>query len=234
MAPGPRCCRIGPLPLCCQNMVEVRVLLENKKKLASQCIAAGLLGEFINLMVFLNSPVLKEDDNDEDKEDVAEPEEEVTESPFNHLKEEIAGLQHFTRLNLFLTIAFGIVAIVAFLLFLLECCKQNEIMDGVLSQKDNWKSEAEELKKKVDEVKDQVATLKIDVLEDLEANLFGSKRDMIDNQNDNNDGIRDDNNNNNESQETKSELILTPKQVNTYIDLICKKTLGINQGLYAT
>ena len=212
MAPGARCCRIGqPLLACLAIMVKVRVLLENKKRLTSQCIAAGLLGEIINLIVFLNTHVWSEDDKDKDEEDVdaeEEPEEEVTESPFNDFEEEIQSLQYDARIYLFLIIAFGIIAIVAFLLFLLECCNQNEILDGVMSQKEGWKSEAEELKRKVDEVMNQVATLKIDVLEDLEANLFGNREDKM--------GVSNDNNNNNdEPQERKSELVLTPKQVST-------------------
>ena len=199
-------------------MVELHVLLENKKKLTSQCIAAGLLGEIINLIYFLNTHVWREDEKEETEEDAAdeeEPEEDVTDSPFNDFEEEIESLQYDTRVYLFLIIGFGIIAIVAFLLFLLECCKQNEILDRVLSQKESWKSEAEELKKKVDEVKDKVATLKVDVLEDLEANLFGNRVDKI--------GIsNDDNNNRNESQETKSELVLTPNQVmNILIHLKC-------------
>ena len=144
-------------------MVELRVLLENKKKLTSQCIAAGLLGEIINLIYFLNTHVWREDEKEETEEDAAdeeEPEEEVTESPINDFEEEIESLQYDTRVYLFLIIGFGIIAIVAFLLFLLECCKQNEILDGVLSQKDSWKIEAEELKKTMDKVKDKVATLK--------------------------------------------------------------------------
>ena len=230
MAPGGRCCRIGQpllacyawlnychawLDYCYVTMVDVRVLLENKKKLVSQCIAAGLLGEIINLIYFLNTHVWREDDKDEAEEDVdagEESEEEVTESPFNDFEEEIESLQYDTRVYLFLIVAFGIVAVVAFLLFLLECCKQNEILDGVLSQKESWKREAEELKRKVDEVKNQVVTLKVDVLEDLEANLFGNRGDKkIGTSNDDN---NNNNNNNDESQERRSELVLTPKQVN--------------------
>ena len=214
MAPGARC--FGQPLLACQAtiMVAVQVLLENKKRLASQCIAAGLLGEIINLIYFLNTHVWREDDKNEDEEDVdenQEEEEDATESPFTDFEEEIESLQYETRVYLFLIVAFGILAVVAFLLFLLECCKQNEILDGVLSQKESWKSEAEELKRKVDEVKNQVVTLKVDVLEDLEANLFGNRGDKICIMNDN-----EDDNNNNESQETKSELVLTPKQVHVY------------------
>ena len=82
----------------------------------------------------------------------------------------------------------------------------------MLSQKESWKNEAEELKRKVDEVKNQVVTLKVDVLEDLEANLFGHRGDKkMGTSNDD-----DDNNNNDESQERKSELVLTPKQVHVH------------------
>ena len=191
-------------------MVEVRVLLENKRRLMSQCIAAGLLGEIINLIYFLNTHVWREEDKDEDEEDVDEDCEDCEDHEDNVYEHEIESLQYDTRVYLFLIIAFGIIAVVAFLLFLLECCKQNEILDGVLSQKESWKSEAEELKKKVDEVKNQAATLKVDVLDDLEANLFGNRAEKMGTSND------DDNNNNNndESQERKSELVLTPKQVN--------------------
>ena len=198
-------------------MVEVRFLLEQKKKLASQCIALGLLGEIINLIVFLNTHVWRDEEKDEteEEEDVdteEEPEEEVTDSPLmNEFEEEIEGLQHDTRVYLFLIIAFGIIAIVAFLLFLLECCKQNEILDEMLSRKESWKNEAEDLKKNLDEMKGQILTLKVDVLEDLEANLFGDRGDKICIMNDN-----EDDNNNNESQETKSELVLTPKQVHVH------------------
>ena len=188
-------------------MVDLKALLTSKKELAARLIALGIFGELANLIIFLTGTENHEalDDIEEEEGDLEE--DVTTENPLVQNADQ--HLRHDMRVHLFLIIAFGIVAIVTFLLYLVDCCKQKDIFEGIVSENENWKSEAKELNKKMDEFKSQMETMKIDVLEDLEGNLFGNRGKVAE---DCNEEL-----NNNDEDDKNTELILTPKQVKVFI-----------------
>ena len=189
-------------------MVDLKALLTSKKELAARLIALGIFGELANLIIFLTGTENHEAPDDIEEEGDLE-EDVTTESPLVQDVEQ--HLRHDMRVHLFLIIAFAIVAIVTFLLYLVDCCKQKDIFEGIMSENENWKSEAKELNKKMDEFKNQMETMKMDVLEDLEGNLFGNRGKVAEDCNEKEEL------NNNDENDKNTELILTPKQVKVFI-----------------
>ena len=188
-------------------MVDLKALLTSKKELAARLIALGIFGELANLIIFLTGTENHEalDDIEEEEGDLEE--DVTTENPLVQNADQ--HLRHDMRVHLFLIIAFAIVATVTFLLYLVDCCKQKDIFEGIVSENENWKSEAKVLNKKMDEFKSQLETMKMDVLEDLEGNLFGNRGKVAED--------CDEELNNNDMDVKNTELIMTPKQVKVFI-----------------
>ena len=127
-------------------MVDLKALLTSKKELAARLIALGIFGELANLIIFLTGTENHEalDDIEEEEGDLEE--DVTTENPLVQNADQ--HLRHDMRVHLFLIIVFAIVAIVTFLLYLVDCCKQKDIFEGIVSENESWKSEAKELNKK--------------------------------------------------------------------------------------
>ena len=92
-----------------------------------------------------------------------------------HVEEEIKRMKHEIRSWSRFSIGIGFLSMMTFLLFLFDCSKQDKVLIEIISALDQETKERNGLKRSVKELNEKIVTIKVDVLDDLEANLFGKK-----------------------------------------------------------
>ena len=92
-----------------------------------------------------------------------------------HVEEEIQRIKNKIGSWSRFSIGIGFLSIMTFLLFLFDCSKQDKLLIDIISSLDQETKERNRLKRSVKELDDKIVTIKVDVLDDLEANLFGKK-----------------------------------------------------------
>jgi hypothetical protein len=164
--------------------------LQEKECQFKWILGVGFILELANLIVFLETSYDLPEERAENATELS-PMQQLN-ATLTDAEDGLSDMQRQVRLYLTLTIGAGIVAALTFILVLLDCCKKDEILKEIVSNSNEERKRQETLKKSVDELKDQLTTAKVDILEDLEASLLRKPA---------------------TTHEPESELVLTPAQV---------------------